>query len=150
MTTDHRDSTDMKRRRKAFALLNSRDFESNPIWLVELPERAFATTINPLDDIADYGPYVALTVYTLADSTRLRGYCFAYDTSGHVLFGSDGEPIHLLAYNYRDSCSPEDAAAFALRLGKAVEDAFPIRFKVSVTYYGSVQEGEITVQSYNC
>jgi hypothetical protein len=139
----------MKSQRKAFALLNPRDFESNPIWLVELPERAFATNVKPVGDIADYGPYVALTVYTLADGTTFRGYCFAYDCSGHVLFGTGGELIHLPAYDDRDSCSPEDAVTFAARLGRTVENVFPIRFRVSVTYYGSVQEGEITVQTKN-
>ena len=134
----------MKRQRKAFALLNSRDFESNPIWLVELPERAFATAVEPVDDIAVYDAYVALTVYVLADGTTVNGYCFAYDCSGHVLFSADGEPIYLA--DYGDSCSLEDAAKFAKRLGKKVEAIFPIGFRVSVTYYGSVQEGEITVK----
>ena len=140
----------MKRQRKAFALLNSRDFDGNPIWLVELPERAFAATVEPVDDIAVYGSYIALTDYTLADGTTVCGYCFAYDCSGHVLFNTGGEPIHLLAYDDRDKCTPEDAATFAQRLGKNVGNVFPILFKVSVTYYGSVQEGEITVQSKNC
>jgi hypothetical protein len=135
----------MKLQRKAFSLLNSRDFECNPVWLVELPDRAFATAVEPIDDIAVYDAYVALTVYLLADGTIVNGYCFAYDCSGHVVFSTDGDPIYLA--DYGDSCSLEDAASFAKRLGKTVEEVFPIGFKVSVTYYGSVQEGRITVQS---
>jgi len=134
----------MKLQRKAFSLLNSRDFECSPIWLVELPERAFATAVEPVDDITVYGPYVALTAYVLADGTVVSGYCFAYDCSGHVVFCTDAEPIYLA--DYCDGCSPEGAARFAKRIGKEVEEIFPIRFKVSVTYYGSVQEGEITVK----
>jgi len=64
----------MKLQRKAFDLLNLRDFESSPIWLVELPDRAFATAVEPVDDIAVYGPYVALTVYSLADALLLVAF----------------------------------------------------------------------------
>jgi hypothetical protein len=134
----------MKLQRKAFSLLNSRDFECNPIWLVELPGRAFAMPVEPVDNIAVYDAYVALTAYVLADGTTAKGYCFAYDCSGHVLFSTEGESIYWA--DYCDSCSLEDAARFAKRLGKTVEEVFPIEFKVSVTYYGSVQEGKITVQ----
>ena len=80
----------------------------------------------------------------LADGTAVSGYCFAYDCSGHVLFNTDGEAIYLA--DYGDSCSPENAARFAERLGRDVEEVFPVRFRVSVTYYGSVQEGEIAVK----
>jgi hypothetical protein len=134
----------MKLQRKAFDLLNLRDFESSPIWLVELPDRAFATAVEPVDDIAVYGPYVALTVYSLADGTTVSGFCFAYDCSGHVLFSTEGEPIYLA--DYGGSCAPDDAAVFAKRLGKKIEEVFPIQFTVSVKYYGSVQEGKISIQ----
>jgi hypothetical protein len=135
----------MTPQRKAFSILNSRDFEHTPIWRVELPDRALATAVEPIDDIKIYDAYVALTKYHLADGTTANGYCFAYDCSGHVVFDDDGEPIYLA--DYGNSCSLAEASRFAQRLGKSIEQVFPAWFRVSVTYYGAVQEGPITVQT---
>jgi hypothetical protein len=134
----------MKARRKAFDLLGAQDFERHPIWFVELPKLAFATPVEPFDNLEGDDPYVALTSYTLRDGTTIQGYCFIYDCSGHVLFGGNGEPIPLSTYAY---CSPEEASSAARALGRRVEDIFPIQYRASVKVHGRVPEGELDVQS---
>jgi hypothetical protein len=134
----------MKVRRKAFDVLGAADFERCPIWLVDLPMLDFATPVEPFDDLTADEPYVALSSYTLRDGTKFSGYCFIYDCSGHVLFGSNGQPIRLSTYAH---CSPEEALSAAKALDRDVEEVFPIRYRASVKVHGIVPEGVLAVQS---
>jgi hypothetical protein len=136
----------MKGGRKAFDLLRAPDFERSPIWLVELPKRHFAIPVEPFDELESDEPYVALTTYTLHDGTPLRGFCFIYDCSGHVVFGPSGEPIPLCDYGH---CSAVEASSVAKALARSVEDVFPLQFRASVKVFGRFPEGEVGVQSNN-
>jgi len=136
----------MKARRKAFDLLGAQDFESNPIWALELPKREFVVPVEPLLDLTNEKPYVALTSYTLRDGTKLDGYCFIYDCSGHTIFGAKGESIYVSDYG---PCSPEEASRVAKALARSVDAVFPIRFRASVKVFGRFPDGEVGVQSNN-
>jgi hypothetical protein len=133
----------MDAQRKALDLLGAQDFELSPIWLVDLPKLDFAAPVEPFDDLLTEEAYVALTSYILRDGTKVRGYCFIYDCSGHALFGADGRPIRVCDYGH---CTPEEASSVANALGRSIANVFPIQFQASVKVYGSVQCGEIDVQ----
>ena len=136
----------MKARRKALGLLGAPDFQSNPIWALEPPKRDFVVPVEPFDDLTNEKPYCALTSYTLRDGTKLDGYCFIYDCSGHTIFGMSGDTIYVCDYGH---CSPEAASRVAKALGRTVDDVFPIRFRASVKVFGRFPDGEVGVQSNN-
>ena len=132
----------MNVQRKHLEKLNARDFERDPIWLVNLPKLEVATSVPPIDDLASDEPYVALTYYELADGTKFRGYCFVYDCTGHVLFGESGEPI---PFSRAASCSKNETASIAEALARPAASIFPVRYRAAVKVFGRYPEGKIEI-----
>lgn len=129
---------------KPVTALTSHDFDRHVVWLVDLPRLEYATPAATFDNLETDEPYIALTDYLLHDGTVARGYCFIYDHTGFTLFSSNGTSILISDYS---ECSDTEAQNVARALGRAVEDIFPIHYRASFKVFGSLVEGDISVQS---
>jgi hypothetical protein len=108
-----------------------------------MPLLDYTTSVAPFESLETDEPYIALTNYLLHDGAVARGYCYIYDHTGFTLFSNDGTPISISDY---PECSATEALNISKALRRTVEEIFPIHYQATVKVFGSLVEGDITMQ----